>query len=69
MKKQYKHLFGSFPAREEEIIVQGYVTKKDTELLGQILEKLNYLEPGIKKFPVQPIDTMLKVFFLFKPSP
>jgi DNA-binding LytR/AlgR family response regulator len=40
------------------------MTKKDTELLGQILEKLNYLEPGIKKFPVEPIDAKMSVYLL-----
>jgi len=40
------------------------MTKKDTELLGRILEKLNYLEPGIKKFPVQPIDAKMSVYLL-----
>jgi len=40
------------------------MTKKDTELLEQILEKLNHLEPGIKKFPVQPIDAKMSVYLL-----
>jgi len=40
------------------------MTKKDTELLGQILDKLNHLEPGIKKFPVQPIDAKMSVYLL-----
>ena len=40
------------------------MTKKDTELLGQILEKLTYLEPGIKKFPVQPVDAKMSVYLL-----
>ena len=38
--------------------------KKDTEILGQILEKLSYLEPGVKKFPVQPVDAKMGVYLL-----
>jgi len=26
--------------------------KKDLELLEQVLKKLKYIEPGVKKFPV-----------------
>jgi len=40
------------------------MTKKDTELLGQILDKLSYLEPGVKKFPVEPIDAKMSVYLL-----
>lgn len=38
--------------------------KKETELLGQILEKLKYIEPGVKKFPVQPVDAKMAVYLL-----
>lgn len=40
------------------------MAEKDAGLLGQILEKLNYLEPGIKKFPVEPIDAKMSVYLL-----
>jgi len=40
------------------------MTKKDTELLNQILDKLNYLEPGVKKFPVQPVGAKMSVYLL-----
>ncbi len=36
----------------------------DTELLKQVLEKLMYLDPPIKKFPVTPEDAAMAVYFL-----
>ena len=40
------------------------VAKKDNELLGKILRKLNFIEPGVKKLPVQPVDPKMAVFML-----
>ena len=36
----------------------------DTELLKQVLEKLMYLDPPIKKFPVTPEDAAMAVYFV-----
>jgi len=40
------------------------MAKKDVELLEKILDKLNYIEPGVKKFPVQPVDAKMAVYLL-----
>jgi DNA-binding LytR/AlgR family response regulator len=40
------------------------MTRGDTELLKQVLEKLQYLDPPIKKFPVTPEDPAMAVYFL-----
>jgi len=40
------------------------MTRGDTDLLKQVLEKLQYLDPPIKKFPVTPEDPAMAVYFL-----
>ena len=40
------------------------MTKGDTEVVRQVLEKLMYLDPPIKKFPVTPEDPAMAVYFL-----
>ena len=40
------------------------MTRGDTEVLKQVLEKLMYLDPPIKKFPVTPEDPAMAVYFL-----
>ena len=38
--------------------------KVDSEVLQQILDRLLYLDPPIKKFPVTPADPAMAVYFL-----
>jgi DNA-binding LytR/AlgR family response regulator len=40
------------------------MARGDTDLLKQVLEKLQYLDPPIKKFPVTPEDPAMAVYFL-----
>ncbi|MBU1173117.1 MAG: LytTR family transcriptional regulator [Proteobacteria bacterium] len=40
------------------------MARGETDLLKQVLEKLMYLDPPIKKFPVTPEDPAMAVFFL-----
>ena len=40
------------------------MAKGDTDLLKQVLAKLQYLDPPIKKFPVTPEDPAMAVYFL-----
>ena len=40
------------------------MTRGDTDLLKQVLAKLQYLDPPIKKFPVTPDDPAMAVYFL-----
>jgi DNA-binding LytR/AlgR family response regulator len=40
------------------------MTRGDTDLLKQVLAKLQYLDPPIKKFPVTPEDPAMAVYFL-----
>jgi DNA-binding LytR/AlgR family response regulator len=40
------------------------MTRGDTDLLKQVLEKLQYLDPPIKKFPVTPEYPAMAVYFL-----
>ena len=40
------------------------MTRGDTDLLKQVLAKLQYLDPPIKKFPVTPEDPAMAVCFL-----
>jgi DNA-binding LytR/AlgR family response regulator len=40
------------------------MTRGDTDLLNQVLAKLQYLDPPIKKFPVTPEDPAMAVYFL-----
>jgi DNA-binding LytR/AlgR family response regulator len=40
------------------------MTRGDTDLLNQVLAKLQYLDPPIKKFPVEPEDPAMAVYFL-----
>ena len=40
------------------------MAKGETDLLKQVLEKLMYLDPPIKKFPVTPEDPAMAVYFL-----
>lgn len=40
------------------------MAKGEVELLKQVLEKLMYLDPPIKKFPVTPEDPAMAVYFL-----
>jgi len=40
------------------------MAKGEVELLKQVLEKLMYLDPPIKKFPVTPEDSAMAVYFL-----
>jgi DNA-binding LytR/AlgR family response regulator len=39
-------------------------TRTDAELLKLVLERLQYLDPPIKKFPVQPPDPAMAVYFV-----
>jgi DNA-binding LytR/AlgR family response regulator len=38
--------------------------KKETELLGQILEKLDHIDPPVKKFPVSCEDPEISVYLV-----
>ncbi len=38
--------------------------RTDTELLKQVLVRLQYLDPPVKKFPVQPPDPAMAVYFV-----
>ncbi len=38
--------------------------REDSELLKQILERLLYLDPPIKKFPVAPPDPAMAIYFV-----
>lgn len=38
--------------------------RSDTELLEKVLERLQYLDPPIRKFPVQPPDPAMAVYFV-----
>jgi len=40
------------------------MARGETDLLKQVLEKLMYLDPPIKKFPVTPEDPAMAVYFL-----
>jgi DNA-binding LytR/AlgR family response regulator len=40
------------------------MTRGDTDLLKQVLAKLQYLDPPVKKFPVTPEDPAMAVYFL-----
>jgi DNA-binding LytR/AlgR family response regulator len=40
------------------------MARGDSELLKQVLEKLMYLDPPIKKFPVTPEDAAMAVYFV-----
>ena len=40
------------------------MARGDNELLKQVLEKLMYLDPPIKKFPVTPEDAAMAVYFV-----
>jgi DNA-binding LytR/AlgR family response regulator len=40
------------------------MARGDTDLLKQVLEKLQYLDPPIKKFPVTPEYPAMAVYFL-----
>ena len=40
------------------------MARGETDLLKQVLEKLMYLDPPIKKFPVTPEDAAMAVYFL-----
>jgi len=40
------------------------MTRGDTDLLKQVLAKLQYLDPPVKKFPVAPEDPAMAVYFL-----
>jgi DNA-binding LytR/AlgR family response regulator len=40
------------------------MARGDSELLKQVLEKLMYLDPPIKKFPVTPEDPAMAVYFV-----
>ncbi|HOI90786.1 MAG TPA: LytTR family DNA-binding domain-containing protein [Candidatus Rifleibacterium sp.] len=40
------------------------MAKGETDLLKQVLEKLQYLDPPIKKLPVTPEDPAMAVYFL-----
>ncbi len=40
------------------------MTRGDTDLLKQVLAKLQYLDPPIKKLPVTPEDPAMAVYFL-----
>jgi DNA-binding LytR/AlgR family response regulator len=40
------------------------MARGDTDLLKQVLAKLQYLDPPIKKFPVEPEDPAMAVYFL-----
>ena len=39
-------------------------TRTDAELLKLVLERLQYLDPPMKKFPVQPPDPAMAVYFV-----
>ena len=38
--------------------------KEETDVLQKVLERLLYLDPPIKKFPVTPEDPAMAVYFL-----
>lgn len=40
------------------------MTRGDTELLQKVLERLLYIDPPIKKFPVTPEDPAMAVYFV-----
>ncbi len=40
------------------------MARGDSELLKEVLEKLMYLDPPIKKFPVTPEDAAMAVYFV-----
>jgi DNA-binding LytR/AlgR family response regulator len=40
------------------------MARGETDLLKQVLEKLQYLDPPIRKFPVTPEDPAMAVYFL-----
>jgi DNA-binding LytR/AlgR family response regulator len=40
------------------------MARVETDLLKQVLEKLQYLDPPIRKFPVTPEDPAMAVYFL-----
>lgn len=40
------------------------MARGDSELLKQVLEKLMYLDPPVKKFPVTPEDAAMAVYFV-----
>ncbi len=40
------------------------MARGDTDLLKQVLAKLQYLDPPVKKFPVTPEDPAMAVYFL-----
>ena len=40
------------------------MARGEADLLKQVLEKLMYLDPPIKKFPVTPEDPAMAVYFL-----